>query len=175
MSAYNARVNDIAPAIVTMLNNNNVSTVYARCIVAQAIQESSGSYGVGWSQLANTYNNFFGMTAGASWTGKTVTYGNYTYRAYDSRVEGFQGYYDFIAVSSYFKGLFETGGTAEAYFNWLQGGNPTGVSWAEDPNYKSKCIRIYNAIADDYNWDNPPGSDILWLILAKGAKKRKWK
>lgn len=172
MSVYDSRVNDIAPSIVQMLQNNGIATIYARCIVAQAIQESSGSYGVGWSELANTYNNFFGMTAGASWTGSTVTYGTYTYRAYSNRLQGFQGYYDFINNSSYFSGLFNTGGTAEAYFSYLQGGNPSGVSWAEDLKYKQKCIAIYDAIAEDYPWDTKP-YDILWLILMKGAKRKK--
>lgn len=79
-------------------------------IIAQAILES----GWGDSKLAAAYHNYFGLTCGTGWTGKSVnmaTWEEYTpgvktnitqyFRAYDSMAEGVKGYFDFIQYPRY--------------------------------------------------------------------------
>lgn len=79
-------------------------------IIAQAILES----GWGQSKLAATYHNYFGLTCGTGWTGKSVnmaTWEEYTpgvktnitqyFRVYDSMADGVKGYFDFIQYPRY--------------------------------------------------------------------------
>lgn len=79
-------------------------------IIAQAILES----GWGGSTLASKYNNFFGLTCGGSWKGKSVnmatkeeySVGTLTdiranFRVFDSIEDGVKGYFEFINYSRY--------------------------------------------------------------------------
>lgn len=79
-------------------------------IIAQAILESAW----GESKLASVYHNYFGLTCGTGWTGKSVnmkTWEEYTpgtktnitqnFRAYDSMADGVKGYFDFIQYPRY--------------------------------------------------------------------------
>lgn len=79
-------------------------------IIAQAILES----GWGQSKLAAVYHNYFGLTCGTGWTGKSVnmaTWEEYTpgvktnitqyFRVYDSMDAGIKGYFDFIQYPRY--------------------------------------------------------------------------
>lgn len=79
-------------------------------IIAQAILES----GWGKSKLASVYHNYFGLTCGSGWTGKSVnmsTWEEYTpgqktnisqnFRVYDSMDSGVKGYFDFIQYPRY--------------------------------------------------------------------------
>lgn len=79
-------------------------------IIAQAILES----GWGDSKLAAQYHNYFGLTCGTGWAGKSVnmaTWEEYTpgvktnitqnFRVYDSMAEGVKGYFDFIQYPRY--------------------------------------------------------------------------
>lgn len=79
-------------------------------IIAQAILES----GWGQSKLASQYHNYFGLTCGTGWTGKSVnmaTWEEYTpgqktnitqnFRVYDSMAAGVRGYFDFIQYPRY--------------------------------------------------------------------------
>lgn len=79
-------------------------------IIAQAILES----GWGNSKLASVYHNYFGLTCGTGWTGKSVnmaTWEEYTpgtknnitqnFRVYDSMAEGVKGYFEFIQYPRY--------------------------------------------------------------------------
>jgi len=78
--------------------------------IAQAIIEGACAT----SKLARDYHNHFGMKCGKSWKGKSVnlkTKEEYTpgtltdiranWRAFDSDVEGIEGYYDFINTKRY--------------------------------------------------------------------------
>lgn len=77
--------------------------------IAQAIIEGA----CGTSKLARDYHNNFGLKCGKSWKGKSVNMktgefydGVYTtikdnFRAYDSDIEGVEGYYDFISAKRY--------------------------------------------------------------------------
>lgn len=79
-------------------------------IIAQAILES----GWGQSKLASVYHNYFGLTCGTGWTGKSVnmkTCEEYTpgqktnitqnFRVYDSMDAGVRGYFEFIQYPRY--------------------------------------------------------------------------
>ena len=79
-------------------------------IIAQAILES----GWGESKLAYQYHNYFGLTCGIGWTGKSVnmaTWEEYTpgvktnitqnFRVYDSMAAGVEGYFVFIQYPRY--------------------------------------------------------------------------
>lgn len=79
-------------------------------IIAQAILES----GWGKSKLASAYHNYFGLTCGSGWDGKSVdmkTWEEYTpgvktdktrsFRVYDSMAAGIRGYFDFIQYPRY--------------------------------------------------------------------------
>lgn len=87
-------------------------------IIAQAILES----GWGKSGLAKNANNYFGIKAGSSWKGSTITLetqeeynkGKYTtikakFRKYKNMEEGIRGYFEFISTSRYanLKGVTE--------------------------------------------------------------------
>lgn len=79
-------------------------------IIAQAILES----GWGNSKLAYAYHNYFGLTCGTGWTGKSVnmaTWEEYTpgektpkeqnFRVYDNMGDGVKGYFEFIQYPRY--------------------------------------------------------------------------
>lgn len=79
-------------------------------IIAQAILESAW----GESKLASVYHNYFGLTCGVGWTGKSVnmkTWEEYipgtktnitqNFRVYDSMDAGVKGYFDFIQYPRY--------------------------------------------------------------------------
>lgn len=79
-------------------------------IIAQAILES----GWGESKLAATYHNYFGLTCGTGWTGKSVnmaTWEEYTpgqktnitqnFRVYANMADGVKGYFEFIQYPRY--------------------------------------------------------------------------
>jgi flagellum-specific peptidoglycan hydrolase FlgJ len=83
-------------------------------IVSTTIAQSIVEGACGTSGLAKNYHNHFGMKAGKSWRGKSVnmkTKEEYTpgqltdirdfFRAYDSDMEGVEGYYDFIDTKRY--------------------------------------------------------------------------
>lgn len=98
-------------------------------ILAQASTESFK--GQGLSQLASKYNNYFGMKAGSSWTGKVVNLGTgeeYTkgvithitagFRVYDNMEQGVNGYFDFINTKRYANLKMAT--TPEQYLQYIK-------------------------------------------------------
>ena len=79
-------------------------------IIAQACIESA----FGKSKLSAQYHNYFGLTCGTGWTGKSVsmkTWEEYTpgvktditqnFRVYDSMAAGVKGYFEFIQYPRY--------------------------------------------------------------------------
>lgn len=79
-------------------------------IIAQACIESA----FGKSKLSAEYHNYFGLTCGSGWTGKSVsmkTWEEYTpgvktditqnFRVYDSMAAGVKGYFEFIQYPRY--------------------------------------------------------------------------
>ena len=100
-------INLIAPYVVGWKSKFMFGVPSA--IIAQACLESA----FGTSNKAH-YHNYFGLTCGSGWTGKSVnmkTWEEYTpgvrtditqnFRAYDSMAAGIKGYFDFIQYPRY--------------------------------------------------------------------------
>lgn len=108
-----AEQNNFIKQIAPIIQHEASARGYKVCspIIAQATVESFK--GTTLSQLAKTYNNFFGMKAGSSWKGKAVNLATKEevngslvgvksyFRVYDSMVEGVCGYFDFINTKRY--------------------------------------------------------------------------
>lgn len=99
---------EIAPIIQKVAKERGYSV--CSTVIAQACIESA----YGTSSLGYKYHNYFGMKCGSSYKGKSVnmrtkeeyTVGTLTtirdnFRAYDSMLEGVNGYYDFIQYKRY--------------------------------------------------------------------------
>lgn len=118
-------INEIAPLIQKVAKERG----YAICstVIAQACIESA----YGTSSLGYKYHNYFGMKCGSSYKGKSVnmrtkeeyTVGTLTtirdnFRAYDSMLEGVNGYYDFIQYKRYAN--LKTADSAQVYAERLK-------------------------------------------------------
>ena len=116
--------------------------VPASVTLAQVMLESGGTNPGGLSGLAYKYNNYFGVTAGPSWDGKTVTMTNKagndtkTYRVYDSIVDSFNDHAKVLQNDRYTQ-YTKTARTAEDYVDGVAKGG-----YAEDKNYASKLKNL---------------------------------
>ena len=128
--------------------------------IAQACLET----GYGDSGLMTKANAYFGIKAGGSWTGKVYSsytgevYGGVnvttyaTFRAYDSKQESVEDYYNLICNSSRYKDAVSTVSNVltpyETIYEIWSGG------YATDPSYVTKIMNIIKArnltIYDDY-------------------------
>ena len=133
-------------------------------IIAQAILES----GWGDSKLAYQYHNYFGLTCGTGWTGKSVnmaTWEEYTpgqktnitqnFRVYDSMAEGVKGYFEFIQYPRYknLKGVTDP----RAYVERIK-----ADGYATASNYVSAVMNIvigYNLEQYDRKTVSAPSTD----------------
>lgn len=133
-------------------------------IIAQAILES----GWGDSKLASVYHNYFGLTCGTGWTGKSVnmaTWEEYTpgvktnitqnFRVYDSMAEGVKGYFEFIQYPRYknLKGVTDP----RAYVERIK-----ADGYATASNYVSAVMNIvigYNLEQYDRKTVSAPSED----------------
>ena len=115
-------------------------------IIAQAIIES----GWGNSKLSSVYHNYFGLTCGSGWTGKSVnmkTWEEYTpgtktdirqnFRVYDSMDAGVKGYFEFIKYPRYqnLRGITDP----EKYLQTIK-----ADGYATASNYVSVCMGVVN-------------------------------
>lgn len=116
--------------------------VPASITLGQIILESSGDYSGGLSLLGYKYNNLFGVTAGTSWTGKTVVLSNSAgkdtqkYRVYNSISDSIEDHGKLLASSRY----TEKTSSATNYEEYAKGIHSAG--YATDPDYSSKLINI---------------------------------
>lgn len=116
--------------------------VPASVTLAQVMLESGGSNPGGLSGLAYNYNNYFGVTAGGSWTGKTVTMSNKagndtkTYRVYDSAEQSFDDHAKVLQNDRYTK-YTKTAKTVEEYVDGVAKGG-----YAEDKGYADKLKNL---------------------------------
>lgn len=123
--------------------------------IAQAILES----GWGTSSLSQLYYNFFGMKAGGSYSGETVSLYtgeeidgvtimvDGTFRAYHSFDEGIRGYYEFISGYSRYSNLIGETDYVQACIKIKEDG------WATDSSYSQQLINIiesYDLTRFDY-------------------------
>lgn len=116
--------------------------VPASVTLAQVMLESGGTNPGGLSGLAYKYNNYFGVTAGSSWQGKTVTMSNKagtdtkTYRVYDSVVDSFNDHAKVLQNERYTK-YTKSARTAEEYVDGVAKGG-----YAEDKGYADKLKNL---------------------------------
>jgi flagellum-specific peptidoglycan hydrolase FlgJ len=112
MGYTSAQAKSFIEHIAPLIQREGFSRGYT--IVSTTIAQSIVEGACGTSGLAKNYHNHFGMKAGKSWRGKSVnmkTKEEYTpgqltdirdfFRAYDSDMEGIEGYYDFIDTKRY--------------------------------------------------------------------------
>ena len=134
-------------------------------IIAQACIESA----FGKSKLSAQYHNYFGLTCGTGWTGKSVsmkTWEEYTpgvktditqnFRVYDSMAAGVKGYFEFIQYPRYknLKGVTDP----KTYLELIK-----KDGYATASNYVSANMAIiqqygltkYDKAAATPTWENP--------------------
>lgn len=116
----------------------NMHGIYVSVMLAQSALES----GYGKSELTKKYNNYFGILADKSWTGKKITFTNgFTYRVYESAMESVQDYINFLLKNSRYKkeGVFNAA-SPEEQANALQNAGYAGTT----TTYAGKIISIIN-------------------------------
>lgn len=118
----------------------------ALAAMAQSAQET------GWGKTV-VGNMYFGIKAGASWTGKkqllwTHEYinGVYTkvqawFRAYDNAEQSFEDYAKFILSNARYKNALQYTDDPESYIQAV-----AKAGYATDPNYATSIIAIINSI-----------------------------
>lgn len=132
--------------------------IFPEIQLAVAILESSkkigSNYFVGASQLANKYNNFFGIKDSTGWNGKTVNLSTgeivnnkpvtikSNFRVYDSAEDSFKDFIRFLQVNQRYRkfGVFDSKGVIE------QAKNLQAAGYATDPEYSKKLISIAEKI-----------------------------
>ena len=125
------------------------SGIPAQFMLAQAAHET------GWGRKelrgadGSTANNFFGIKAGANWTGPTVTATTTEvingqpqkvqarFRAYATPEESFRDYAKLIGTSPRYAGVMQAGNDAHAFAQGLQ-----RAGYATDPQYAAKLGRV---------------------------------
>lgn len=122
-------------------------------LLVQAILESNS----GQSILTKKANNFFGIKAGASYTGKTYTIqtreflnGKWVYvpakfRAYASAKDSFADWVSFLQKNKRYSKVFEEK-TPLAQLKAI-----AAAGYATDPNYYSLTASIFNRLKDTFS------------------------
>ncbi|WP_162255664.1 LysM peptidoglycan-binding domain-containing protein, partial [Liquorilactobacillus uvarum] len=136
---YNTKVADFLNQILEgSIESWTKYKVLPSLTAAQAILES----GWGTSSLASEYHNLFGIKAGTSWTGKTVTLatqeyysGSYhtvyaTFRAYNNDSESIVDHAKLLADNSRYSNLIGEKDSSTAATKIYQDGYATDISYA---------------------------------------------
>lgn len=116
--------------------------VPASVTLGQIMLESGGSYSGGLSGLAYNYNNLFGVTAGSSWTGKTIYMTNkngsdgHNYRVYNSVADSITDHAKVLQADRYTQYTSKATTVSEYVDGIAKGG------YAEDKNYATKLKNI---------------------------------
>lgn len=144
-------------------------------ILAQASLESNW----GQSTLNKQAFNFFGMKAGSSWTGPTVTmrtaeqtpsggvyYVDAQFRAYPDAASGFQGYVDFLKSFPRYANVFNFQHDPVGYFQALKNdGYATDVSYVSKLTSRLTSIQQYIASKSMF----PPSSQVQYDVQPSGG------
>ena len=130
-------------------NNSLSSGVPYDFTIGQAILES----GYGKSELSAKYNNFFGIKAGKSWTGKTVDMRTReevrgasvtitaAFRAYDSALDGFADHDKFLRVNKRYAAAFKYPNDS---YNFLV--EIKNAGYATDSGYVSSVWKVIQSV-----------------------------
>ena len=118
--------------------------IFPETLFAQAIIESSKGSNVGASELAKKYNNYFGIKADKSWTGKSVNMktGEFTgtanattikdnFRVYDSPQDSIADYVRFLKKNPRYAnaGVFNASSPQEQAILLQKAGYATGAGY----------------------------------------------
>lgn len=147
MSVQTTFIEQIAPII------QKYAKIYGYKVCSPVIAQACCESNFGKSSLGYKYHNYFGMKAGTSWKGKTVSLktkeeykqGVLTtitakFRAYDSIEDGVKGYFDFINTKRYAN--LKTATTPLQYLELLRGdGYATSYTYV---NTNINYIKKYN-------------------------------
>jgi peptidoglycan hydrolase FlgJ len=123
--------------------------VHPVSLVAQAALETNWGRSVPKSADGSSSNNLFGIKAGSSWTGGSVTSAtqeyqggaattaNAAFRAYASPADSFQDYIALLRGNARFSAALGTGTSVSAFASALQQGG-----YATDPDYAHKVTAV---------------------------------
>jgi peptidoglycan hydrolase FlgJ len=123
-------------------------------VVAQAALETNWGRSVPCGSNGQSSNNLFGIKAGNSWSGPSVTArtqeysaGNFgslsdSFRAYSDPGQCFQDYVALLRNNPRFQGALDSGGNVQAFASALQQGG-----YATDPNYAHKVTAVASQVA----------------------------
>jgi peptidoglycan hydrolase FlgJ len=123
--------------------------VHPVSLVAQAALETNWGRSVPKSADGSTSNNLFGIKAGSSWTGASVTAGTQEYqggaatttsaafRAYASPADSFQDYVALLRGNARFSAALGSGTNVSSFASALQQGG-----YATDPDYAQKVTAV---------------------------------
>lgn len=160
--------------------------LFPETLLVQAILESNS----GDSSLTKKANNFFGIKAGTSWTGKIYTTKtrefkngtwiteNANFRAYNNATESFKDWVSFLQKNKRYENVFDEK-TPVAQLKAI-----ANAGYATDPNYSSLTTSIYTRLQNTFETasalvkQNPLTSvavigTIFFLILSNGKKRNK--
>lgn len=154
----------------------DLNGLFPSVLIAQAGLESSW----GTSSLTSKYNNAFGVKAGKSWTGKTVTLptkeyrnGQYvsvmgTFRVYDSLAESIADRNKLFDLNIYKKQGVRQAQTPEAQIKAI-----AAAGYATDANYVSKILNTIKSnnltIYDEKKKEIMNTKTISIMIIAMAA------
>ncbi len=138
------------------------SGIFPEVLLAQAIVESQknigGTYVPGKTELAESFNNYFGIKDSPQWTGKTVTFNTREYvndyvvgkfRVYNNKTESFRDYVKFLKSNPRYSGAFKAKTPVE------QMKAIAAAGYATDPNYSSilqSVVRDVESLKKKANW-----------------------
>jgi peptidoglycan hydrolase FlgJ len=123
-------------------------------VVAQAALETNWGRSVPCGANGQTSNNLFGIKAGSSWAGPSVTArtqeysaGNFgslsdSFRSYSDPGNCFQDYVSLLRSNPRFQNALDTGSNVQAFASALQQGG-----YATDPNYARKVTAVASQVA----------------------------
>jgi flagellar protein FlgJ len=127
-----------------------------RHLLAQAALETGWGKSLPCDTDGTTSFNFFGIKAGQSWQGDSVSVKTLEFeggvpvpkqakfRSYDSAADSFRDYVEVLRNNPRFAGALNTGGDAKAFAGALQHGG-----YATDPRYAMKIEAAASAIAQN--------------------------
>jgi flagellum-specific peptidoglycan hydrolase FlgJ len=149
-------VKKYSPAVARITSNTGISpqVLFAQAILESSGKNSAGKWGVGNSQLAKKYNNYFGIKASRQWKGPVVNmktqefYGNATtpttindfFRVYKNFEESAEDYIRFLKTNPRYTnaGVF-TAKTPEEQIKAIK-----TAGYATAPNYVELVMGIIN-------------------------------
>lgn len=155
------------------------SGIFPETLLAQAIIESSGkgpdgNYYVGASKLASQANNYFGIKAAKSYTGKKIDlptleyYGGrpvtvvQTFRAYNSVGDSFRDFVKFLQENP----RYTKAGVFKASDAKQQAERIAAAGYATDPQYSTKLKAVIDSVKKMLP---PPGVALSFTALAAAA------